>query len=139
MTKRSPTPNAVEAAAERHVAALKADDPEATQALAEVDTTQPLDHRHGDSNVPALRELDDMVGKAINDNLRTLAGVVEWQHAETQRRTRADADKEAIVDGTSLLAEAFTHLREVEHVPDELKRRFLDLARTWAPNGDGTP
>ena len=34
-------------------------------------------------------------------------------------------------------AEGFTHARDVGHVPDELKRRVLTLARGWAPNGDG--
>jgi hypothetical protein len=105
--------------------------------FAEVKTEKPLERR-GNGNAPVLaRELDGMAGAAINTNLRVLAGLVEERHAETARHARKTADMDTIADGTALLAEAFTHLREVDRVPDELKRRFVDLARTWAPNGDG--
>ena len=112
-------------------------DPDATQTLAEVDTTQPLDQR-GNGQPPALRrDLDTMVAANVSNNLRTLAGMVEFRHAETTRRTRLDADMDALSDLTALAAEGFTHARDVGHVPDELKRRVLALARGWAPDGDG--
>jgi len=117
--------------------AVPDDDPEATQVLAAVDTTKPLEQRGGGGPPALRRDLDTMVAASVTGNLRTLAGMVEFRHAETDRRTRLDADMDALGDLTALAAEGFTHARDVGHVPDELKRRVLTLARGWAPNGDG--
>ena len=140
MANRTGTPR--QPATTTAVDRLKSDpdlnDPDATQTLAKVDTTQPLEQRTGNGQPPALRrDLDTMVAANVNNNLRTLAGMVEFRHAETDRRTRLDADMDALGDLTALAAEGFTHARDVGHVPDELKRRVLALARGWAPDGDG--